>query len=255
MSKYISGVYSATYSSGGPPPTNPTLPTNNFVYSNQFIKGVIQLTPDSKTSLQGAYSANGIYIGMDIAGTTAGIKLLGTGSSIDFTAINTTYNGRISYDNSTNSMQFYTNSGASAAMTILNNGVINTGGLTSSTSNSTAFATPFTFTNTYTGANPWTAAFLAPNLTNSTAIMVGQSNTNRNAGQFAFQYVSSGSTSNAINIGFFGFGSLLNVSASGQVQVATTPYSGTPSSTGAYFNVGNTTFTDNATAVSGTATT
>jgi hypothetical protein len=139
MSKYLSGIYGQTFSSGGPQPANPTIPVSNFVYGNQFIQGVIQLTADTKASLQSAYGASGVYIGMDTAGTYAGIKLLGptnasNGSYIDFTTASVAYKGRILYDNNANTMQFYTNAAGSAAMMISATGGLNITSTTDATS-------------------------------------------------------------------------------------------------------------------------
>jgi hypothetical protein len=173
MSKYLSGVYSPTYSNGGPLPSNPTTPVSNFVYGNQFIQGIIQLTADTKASLQSTYGASGVYIGMNTAGTYAGIKLLGptavsNGSYIDFTTAGVAYKGRILYDNNANIMQFYTNAAASAAMTI-NTAGITTNGIISTGNN----LTPFGNLHLRSVANPTINNFIIEAGTTSNGTNVG----------------------------------------------------------------------------------
>jgi hypothetical protein len=169
MSKYLSGVYSTTYACGGPPPQSPTAPTNNFVYGNQYIQGVIQLTADTKTSLQNTYGASGVYIGLDAANAYAGLKLLGptsanNGSYIDFTTAGVTYKGRILYDNSVNSMKFYTNSASTAAMAISSTSVatmyggISTDGAHSFTLPTTAGTNYYVLTSDGSGGTSWAPA-------------------------------------------------------------------------------------------------
>jgi hypothetical protein len=169
MSKYLSGIYGQTYSSGGTVPPNPTTPISNFVYGNQFIQGVIQLTADTKTSLQSTYATAGVYIGMDTANAYAGIKLLGptstaNGSYIDFTTAGTAYKGRILYDNNANSMKFYTNATSSPVASINASGVttlyggISTDGTNSFTLPTAAGTNNYVLTSNGAGATTWASA-------------------------------------------------------------------------------------------------
>src|SRR6185436_16214715 len=86
------------------------------------------------------------------------------------------------------------------------NNIMIGGSLTSNTSNSIDYNTPFTFTNTFAGPSPWTAAFLSPNTTNSSFIRIGQSASNGNCAEIGLKYFGNNSASNTISIGIYGGG-------------------------------------------------
>jgi hypothetical protein len=283
MSKYISGVFSSTYSSGGTPQVSPTIPTNNFVYGNQFIQGVIQLTADTKTSLQSTYGANGVYIGMDTANAYSGIKLLGStsaanGAYIDFTTSGVNYKGRILYDNNVNSMQFYTNAAGSPVVSINAAGVmtmyagISTDGSHSFTLPTSAGSINNVLTNNGSGGTIWAStvtsvAATVPAFLSITGSPITTSGTLAISLSGTALPVSSGGigvttlVANSILLGN-GTGGILSPAtltyANGtltlpSITMVTVSSSGTPSIVGPYLSINGSTFTDNATAASGTA--
>ena len=84
-------------------------PRGSFTYLQ--ASGSSYLRPTAPT-------AQGIYLGQ-ASTTSSGIEMTASGdTTIDFSTPGINYKGRIQYNNSTNTLSFFTNSSASASMVI-----------------------------------------------------------------------------------------------------------------------------------------
>ncbi|MFM7986808.1 MAG: hypothetical protein ACKPKO_46590, partial [Candidatus Fonsibacter sp.] len=123
-------------------------------------------------------TAQGIYLGQ-ASTTSSGIEMTASGdTTIDFSTPGINYKGRIQYNNSTNTLSFFTNSSASASMVITDSVTVSnlktTGNITADKIISRTWEAPADFTDVqikadqvYFGKPVWlTATSLATRLQN-----------------------------------------------------------------------------------------
>jgi hypothetical protein len=124
------------------------------------------------------------------------------------------------------------NNGADNALTILNNGNIGVGTSTpgsrlsilGSGGSGSAGPAVIDVAAMDNGSYVWGSRFTAPNLTSGNHIntLIGVSSSTNNMGYMSFKYNSSGSSSNALTLGFLGANDLVNILANGNIGLGTT---------------------------------
>ena len=256
----VSGAISSTGTTASTSSTTGIFTTSGGIGINLTTDAVSSTNGGTLTSAGGAAFAKSVYVGTTLTATS----LAGTITTVaqpNITSVGTlsslTVSGAVNFTGTTDA----TSSTAGGTLTVSGGGAfakslyvgtsINAGNEV--ITGGTGIAINVTTSNTTTNASPLQMLSASLNTSQSSQMYLGVAQSNYNTAIIQFNYNAVGSaTANSLGLGFFGDNNLLQVFTSGKITTSPTNYSGTPSTTGALSVFGGSTFTDNATAASGT---